>query len=236
MINKYFNIIRGQKFKKLEQESQEDIIYQILNDNTFIQLVQNKLDWSYEEHDTLVQLLKLPKREGGYFHDKYNIKVSYNGIKTLKKEGTELELSPIHKIEQKKCSENFKYFRKYYCKIQTRDGLQRPEMREYQEQLEDDLLSLEDLAISFSRQSGKTISVGTYLLWRANFFDRAINIGIVANKPRTAREVLGKIKNIFIELPIWLQQTVRTWNKSDIELGTGTRILLALQMSADITF
>jgi len=77
-----------------------------------------------------------------------------------------------------------------------------------------------------SHNSGKTITIGTYLLWRANFHKDRINIGVLANRPRTAREVLNKIKQIFLNLPIWLAQSVETWNKSDIELGdTRTRIL-----------
>jgi len=74
--------------------------------------------------------------------------------------------------------------------------------------------------------SHNTITVGSYLLWRGNFHPQPLNIGIVANKPRTAREVLTKIKQIFLMLPIWMMQCVGVWNKSDITLAnTGTRFL-----------
>ena len=215
----------GEKLEKLDQGTQLQIKESLHNKKEFIKFCKNENNWTYEEHDNLIKILE-PKKENGYYIDKYGKKISYNGIKTLKKTGTELDLSEIHKNELEKRSEDFKYFRKYYCKIQTRQGIRRPEPREYQEKLEDALLSLEDVSVSFSRQSGKTITTGIYLLWRALFFPQNINIGIVANKPRTAREVLTKIKQIFMLLPIWMQQTVEVWNKSDITLSdTGTRIL-----------
>jgi len=212
------------KLGTLNHPNQHEINAQILGTIEFIDYCKNKKDWTIKEHDILCSILDFEKRQG-YYQDKYNQRVSYNGIKVLKKTGTELELTEVHKNEIKKC-QDFKYFRKYYCKIQTKNGIKRPDNREYQNELEDVLLSLEDAAVSFSRQSGKTITVGSYLLWRANFHDQRMNIGIVANKPRTAREVLSKIKQMFLQLPIWMMQTVEVWNKSDIELSnTGTRIL-----------
>ena len=40
-------------------------------------------------------------------------------------------------------------------------------------------------------------------------------------------EVLDKIKKIFIQLPIWLQQGLEAWNKTYIVLENGTRIMTA---------
>lgn len=73
--------------------------------------------------------------------------------------------------------------------------------------------------------SHNTISSATYLLWRSIFHNTQINIGIVANKPKTAREVLDKIKKIFLESPIWLVPGIEVWNKSEIEYENGTRIM-----------
>jgi len=157
--------------------------------------------------------------------DKYGGRVSYNGIRTLKKAKTELPENIIHDIENKKCREDFKYFRTHYCLITTKKGLARPDPREYQEHLEDELLSLEDLVILYPRQSGKTVTAATYLLWLSIYHPMNINIGIVANKPKTAREVLDKIKKIFAELPIWMMPGIEVWNKSEIEYENMTRIM-----------
>jgi len=119
-------------------------------DPKFTELCKNEKEWDTKYHDIFLDLMDLHKRDG-YYRDKYDRHVSYNGIKTLKKTGTELELSDIHENEILKC-QDFKYFRKFYCKIQTKNGISRPEPRNYQEKLEDALLSMEDVAASFSRQ------------------------------------------------------------------------------------
>lgn len=75
-----------------------------------------------------------------------------------------------------------------------------------------------------SHNSGKSVTSGLYLLWKS-LFTPNINIGIAANKLSLAMEVLDKVKKVFIELPIWLQQGVTAWNKTFIEFENGTRIM-----------
>ena len=75
-----------------------------------------------------------------------------------------------------------------------------------------------------SHNSGKSVTTGLYLLWKS-LFTPNINIGIAANKLSLAMEVLDKVKKVFLELPIWLQQGVQAWNKTFIELENGTRIM-----------
>ncbi len=75
-----------------------------------------------------------------------------------------------------------------------------------------------------SHNSGKSVTVAIYLCW-VLLFDKDKNIGIAANKAGMAKEFLDKTKNIFIELPIWLQQGIKVWNKTFIEAENGMRIL-----------
>lgn len=75
-----------------------------------------------------------------------------------------------------------------------------------------------------SHNSGKSVTTALYLLWKA-LFTKDINIGICANKLSLATEVLDKIKKIFVELPIWLQQGLEAWNKTYIVFENGTRIM-----------
>ncbi len=95
----------------------------------------------------------------------------------------------------------------------------------YSEEMYDLSVSGDNLYYTNDILSHNTVTVGNYLLWRAMFHDTAINIGIVANKPSTAREVLDKIKKVFLELPIWLMNGISVWNKSNIEFENGTRIM-----------
>ena len=73
--------------------------------------------------------------------------------------------------------------------------------------------------------SHNTVTVGTYLCWKGNFNKNPINIGIVANKASGSMEVLSKIKNMYIELPFWMQKGIEVWNKTAIEFGDHTRIM-----------
>lgn len=213
------------KNKKFNEETKNDIRVTLQNKKDLEEFFKNKKDWTNEEHDNLKNILELPKNSNGYYVDYYGKGVSYNGIRTLRKAKTEFDLSQMHENEIEKCKNDFKYFRKYYALITTKKGLARPEPRKYQEELEDELLSLDDCVILYPRQSGKTITSSVYLLWVALFHHNSIAIGIVANRPKTAREVLDKIKKIFLELPIWMKAGIEVWNKSEIEFENGTRIM-----------
>ena len=77
-----------------------------------------------------------------------------------------------------------------------------------------------------SHNSGKSVTVGLYTLHYA-LFNKDKYVGICGNTLGLAREVLDKIKKIFVELPIWLQQGLVAWNKTYIELENGTKIMTA---------
>jgi hypothetical protein len=209
----------------IDENQKVEIRSALQHDKSFIKFCDAKTDWTHTEHDYLKNILEIPKNDYGYYIDIYGERVSYNGIRTLKRAKTVLDLSPIHKNEIRKCKESFSYFREHYCLITTKTGLARPEPREYQVNLEENLITLEDCVILYPRQSGKTVTSGNYLLWRAIFHEDAINIGIVANKPATAAEVLSKMKKTFIELPIWLQSNVTIWNMGNIAFDNGTNIM-----------
>lgn len=75
-----------------------------------------------------------------------------------------------------------------------------------------------------SHNSGKSITVGIYLSHLYNFSqDR--NIGIAANRGAMAREFLNNVKNMVLELPMWMQLGTLIWNKGSIENEAGMRIL-----------
>lgn len=208
-----------------DEAKKNEIRQAVIKEKVFRDYVGFNTDWTHKEHDLLLNLLDLEKNEVGFYKDIFGQGVSYNGIRTLRRSKSELPINKVHKSELQKCESSFKYFRKHYVKIVTREGIQRPEPRDYQEALEEELTRLEDLVILYPRQSGKTVTTGTYLLWLALFHNDPINIGIVGNSPGTAMEVLDKIKKIFMELPIWMQRGVELWNRKSIEFDNGTRIM-----------
>ena len=76
------------------------------------------------------------------------------------------------------------------------------------------------------RQTGKSTTVVAYLLHYAVFND-SVNIGILANKAATARELLGRLQTAYENLPKWMQQGIISWNKGSLELENGSKILAA---------
>ena len=76
------------------------------------------------------------------------------------------------------------------------------------------------------RQTGKSTTCVSYLLHYAVFND-SVNIGILANKASTARELLSRLQIAYENLPRWMQQGILSWNKGSLELENGSKILAA---------
>ena len=75
-----------------------------------------------------------------------------------------------------------------------------------------------------SHNSGKSVTVGEYLTYKFNFF-KDVTIGICANRASMAREVLDKVRKMFITIPMWMKIGVVTWNKGSLESEKKSRIL-----------
>jgi len=58
-------------------------------------------------------------------------------------------------------------------------------------------------------------------------FNDSVNIGILANKAATARELLGRLQTAYENVPKWMQQGVLSWNRGSLELENGSKILAA---------
>ena len=76
------------------------------------------------------------------------------------------------------------------------------------------------------RQTGKSTTCVAYLLHYIVFND-SVNVGILANKAATARELLGRLQTAYENLPKWMQQGILSWNKGSMELENGSKILAA---------
>jgi hypothetical protein len=74
------------------------------------------------------------------------------------------------------------------------------------------------------RQVGKTTTTAGFILWRV-LFNEHYNVAILANKDKKAREILDRIQKMFENLPQWMQQGVTEWNKGNIELENGSKIV-----------
>ena len=173
-----------------------------------------------------LEILDLPKDEEQYYLDAFGNRISNNGNRMIKKPFTKINLASIHIDEIKRCFESLDYFKNNYVQIKTpKTGVNFPDLRPYQDKFLEVLNSDKESIVSLQgRQSGKSISTSIYLTWLF-LFRVNLTIGICANKGKLAAEFLNNVKNIFLSIPIWMQQGITVWNKGSIENENGTRIL-----------
>ena len=157
---------------------------------------------------------------------------NYLGNKNLKRSSVNIEWTKELILEYQKCSDDQIYFIKKYCKIVNVDkGLVNFELWKFQEEM---IRTFEENRFSIAkmpRQVGKTTTVAAYLLHKI-LFNENYRIAILANKDRGAREILSRIQLMFEHLPKWLQQGVLEWNKGNIELENGSKILSSATSSS----
>ena len=151
----------------------------------------------------------------------------YLGNPNLKKANTQIEFTEEQIREFLKCKADPVYFAKNYVQIVSLDkGLVPFEMYPFQEKLVNNFHDNRFNICKMPRQTGKSTTVVSYLLHYAVFND-SVNIGILANKAATARELLGRLQTAYENLPKWMQQGIISWNKGSLELENGSKILAA---------
>ena len=151
----------------------------------------------------------------------------YLGNPNLKKANTAIEFTEEQVIEFLKCKEDPVYFANNYIKIVSLDeGLTQFHPYHFQEKLINNFHNNRFNICKMPRQTGKSTTVVSYLLHYAVFND-SVNIGILANKAATARELLGRLQTAYENLPRWMQQGIIAWNKGSLELENGSKILAA---------
>ena len=151
----------------------------------------------------------------------------YLGNPLLKKANTPIEFTQDQVIEFVKCQDDPVYFANNYIKIVSLDeGLTQFKPYHFQEKLINNFHNHRFNICKMPRQTGKSTTVVSYLLHYLIFND-SVNIGILANKAATARELLQRLATAYENLPKWMQQGIISWNKGSIELENGSKILAA---------
>ena len=151
----------------------------------------------------------------------------YLGNPNLKKANTTQEFTEEHIVEFLKCKNDPVYFTEKHIKIVNVDeGLVSFNMYKYQKKLIKNFHKHRFNICKMPRQTGKSTTVVSYLLHYAIFNDN-VNIGILANKAATARDLLGRLQMAYENLPRWMQQGIVAWNKGSLELENGSKIIAA---------
>ena len=151
----------------------------------------------------------------------------YLGNPNLKKANTAIEFTKDQIEEFIKCKDDPVYFARNYIRIVSLDeGLVPFEPYKFQEKLIDRFHKNRFNICMMPRQTGKSTTSVSYLLHYIVFND-SVNVGILANKASTARELLSRLQLAYENLPKWMQQGIIAWNKGSMELENGSKVLAA---------
>ena len=151
----------------------------------------------------------------------------YLGNPNLKKVGTDINFTQDQVQEYLKCKEDPVYFAMNYIKIISLDeGIVPFKMWDFQQELIESFHEHRFNIAKLPRQTGKSTTCVSYLLHYILFNDN-VNVGILANKLSTARDLLSRLQLAYEQLPLWIQQGIVVYNKGSMELENGSKILAA---------
>ena len=159
---------------------------------------------------------------------------SYHGNPNLKPLAYQHDFSKEEIAEYIKCREDPVYFIENYVKIITLDkGLQPFKLYPCQKEKVKCIMDNRRVVLMEGRQQGKTVTSAACIL-HYTIFQEDKTVAIMANKSSAAREVLNRYQIMYENLPIWMQQGVKTWNKGDVELENNSKVLTAATTAAAI--
>ena len=162
------------------------------------------------------------------------VKENYLGNPNLKRANIEQEFSPEQVQEFVKCSQDPLYFIRNYINIVNIDeGLIPFEPYDYQEEIVKLVENERFVICKMPRQTGKTTTICAVLMWYLMFRD-SFNIAILAHKSSQSRDILGRIQLAYEHLPRWMQLGIVEWNKGNVELENGSKILAASTSASSI--
>ena len=159
---------------------------------------------------------------------------SYNGNSNLKPAGFEMQFTSEQVKELMKCKEDPIYFIENYCYIVSLDrGLILFSLYECQKEKVDVIMNNRKVILMEGRQQGKTITSAACIL-HYTIFNSNKTVAILANKSTAAREVLSRYQIMYENLPLWMQQGIKTWNKGDVELENGSKVFTSATSASGI--
>ena len=163
-----------------------------------------------------------------------NEQVSYHGNPNLKPLAYQHDFTQQEIAEYVKCQNDPKYFIENYVKIVTLDkGLQPFKLFDCQKSKVDLIMDNRKVILMEGRQQGKTVTAAACIL-HYTIFQEDKTVAIMANKASAAREVLNRYQIMYENLPLWMQQGVRVWNKGDVELENNSKVLSAATTASAI--
>lgn len=136
-----------------------------------------------------------------------------------------------------KCSEDIIYFVEKYCRFLTDKGRRLVKLRDYQKKIlkalaeEHYIEALEEygpknrnVITLASRQIGKTTTISAFFSWYMCFHNDR-NLAILANKEKTAFEIVSKVTDVFKGLPFFLKPGIINAGAGGMRLDNGCQLM-----------
>jgi len=159
---------------------------------------------------------------------------NYLGNPNLKNVGQNVEWTEETLQEYVKCKDDPEHFIRSYVKIVHVDqGLVPFEMYDYQKDMIHKFNDNRFVICKMPRQTGKSTTIISFLLHYI-LFNESVNVAILANKGAVARELLSRLQLAYEHLPKWLQQGVLVWNKGNIEVENGSKVIASATSSSAV--
>jgi hypothetical protein len=159
---------------------------------------------------------------------------SYLGNRLLKPTNVQQQFTKHEVEEYVKCQNDIIYFLKNYVQVIHVDkGLVPFNLYDYQEDLINTIQNNRYVIVKSARQSGKSVTSLGYILHYI-LFNKTKIVGMLANKASTSRELLGRLQTAYQHLPKFLQQGIVEWNKGNLELENGSKIIASSTSSSAI--
>jgi hypothetical protein len=157
---------------------------------------------------------------------KNNNAQGYRNNPNLKLPGVDLQYTKEQVEEYIKCSKDPVYFCEKYVKVKTLDkGVVPFDLYPYQKKFVNAIHDNRFTISKWPRQCGKSTCVTSYICHYITF-NQSVNVAILANRLKTAKEELfSKLQLAYENLPHFLQQGVVEWNKTSFKLENGSRVM-----------
>ena len=159
---------------------------------------------------------------------------TYLGNPNLKNVGQKINWTETNLAEYMKCKESPEYFIENFVQIIHVDrGLVPFNMYDYQRDMIQKFTDNRFVICKMPRQTGKSTTIIAFLLHYI-LFNESVNVAVLANKGSVARELLSRLQLAYEHLPKWLQQGAVVWNKGNIEVENGSKVIAAATSSSAV--
>ena len=152
----------------------------------------------------------------------------------VQKPGTTFAWTSEQIEEFSRCADDPLYFAEHHMWIVTRDhGRMKIPLYPYQKEIIRTVYDSSEVVVECARQSGKTTALTVFIL-HYMIFNPDKTVAILANKEKTAKEILRRIKFAYQMLPKWLKHGVTKWNATEVMLENGSSIIAAATSNDNI--